>query len=92
MTKKSKRAQRSSVGSTNWLGRYRRALKALEKWKAKRFYHGTPVIVSCERYEGPGIAVSDGQCPPDRVAVSLPNGNTWWYDVESVRPNAKGQP
>lgn len=76
------------IRSSALLGRYRRALKSLEKFKAKHFYHGTPVTVNCARYKGPGVAVTDGECWPDHVAVSLPNGNTWRYPLEAVRPNA----
>lgn len=68
------------------LGRYRRAVKSLEKLKANHFYHGTPVTVKHARYVGPGMAVTDGECWPDHVSVSLPNGNTWRYPIESVRP------
>lgn len=74
-----------------WLGRYRRALAELEKCKADRFYHGTPVTVDCPRYKGPGTAVTDNQCPPDKVAVLLENGNVWWYPMESCRPNDPDQ-
>lgn len=75
------------VGISDLLGRYRCAVLALEKVKAERFYHGTPVTVDDERYRGPGIAVTDGTCWPDFVAVALPNGNTWRYPMENVRPN-----
>lgn len=71
---------------TRLLRRYRQSVKSLEKLKAREFYHGTPVMVSCDRYVGPGVAVTDGDCWPDHVAVSLPNGNTWRYPIESVRP------
>lgn len=71
------------------VGRYRRAVKSLEKLKAKLFYHGTPVWVNDARYTGPGVAVTDGECWPDHVAVSLPNGNTWRYPVTSVWPGTK---
>lgn len=74
------------------LGRYRQSVRALEKVKAENFYHGTPVEVNHPRYKGPGIAVTDGDCWPDHVAVSLPNGNTWRYPLESVRPNEQGEP
>ena len=80
-------AVRPLIRSTVLLGRYRRAVKALERLKAKHFYHGTPVTVYHARYKGPGIAVTDGDCWPDHVAVSLPNGNTWRYPLESIRPN-----
>lgn len=78
-----------AVGSSALLGRYRRALAELEKFKADLFYHGTPVTVDCPRYKGPGTAVTDNQCPPDQVAVLLENGNVWWYPMEACRPNAE---
>jgi hypothetical protein len=69
-----------------WTIRYRRAKKALEKIKAQDFHHGTAVSVNNPRYRGHGIAVTDGECWPDHVAVSLLNGNTWRYPIESVHP------
>jgi hypothetical protein len=69
------------------LRRHRRDVAEIENIKANLFYHGTLVLVNCSRYTGPGITVTDGMCPTDRVAVSLPNGNTWYYDAEHVKPN-----
>lgn len=71
------------------LARYRRAVKDLEKLKAEHFYHGAAVTVSDPRYKGPGVAVKYGECWPDHVAVSLPNGNTRRYPLESVQPNPR---
>jgi hypothetical protein len=71
------------------LERYRRAWTALEQYKSTHFYHGTPVTVSHPRYTGLGVAVTDGTCWPDHVAVRLPNGNTWRYPMEYVKPNNK---
>ncbi len=68
------------------IARYRRAVESLEKFKVTHFCHGTKVIVDNPRYKGPGVAVTDGTCWPDHVAVSLPNGNTWRYPIENVRP------
>lgn len=65
---------------------YRKSVESLERLKSERFYHGTGVIVNHPRYKGPGIAVTDGECWPDHVAVSLPNGNTWRYPIETVQP------
>ena len=80
------------VGISALLSRYRRAVKSLEKLKAKHFYHGTPVAVNCRRYKGNGLAVTDGECWPDHVAVSLPNGSTWRCPLEAVVPNTiRGQ-
>ena len=87
MKKVMERKSGAAVRWSAWLGRYRRALDELEKCKSERYYHGTPVMVDCPRYKGPGVAVTDNQCPPDQVAVSLENGNTWWYPMEAVRPN-----
>lgn len=75
------------VKAGSLLAQYRRSVKSLEILKAKHFHHGTPVIVDCARYKGPGIAVTDGECWPDHVAVSLPNGNTWRYPLEAVEPD-----
>lgn len=70
---------------------YRNSVQSLERIKSERFYHGTDVIVNNPRYKGPGIAVTDNWCPPDQVTVSLPNGNSWRYPIESVEP-IKRQP
>lgn len=78
-----------SRGHVRWrslLGRYRQAQRELERVKAEHFRHGTPVEVSDPRYHGRGLAVTDHTCWPDHVSVSLPNGNTWRYPMESVRP------
>ena len=82
-------AVRPLIRSTVLLGRYRSVVRALERRRAKHFYHGTPVMVMCNRYHGQGVAVTDHLCPPDKVAVALPNGNTWWYPMEAVRPNTE---
>ena len=65
---------------------YRKSVESLERIKSERFYHGTDVIVNDPRYKGPGVAVTDNWCPPDQVTVSLPNGNSWRYPIESVEP------
>lgn len=72
--------------TTKLLKRYESALAALEKHKAERFYPGTKVNVKCQRYTGPGMAVTDNQCPPDQVAVKLENGNVWWYRITDCAP------
>jgi len=66
--------------------RYEKARDALEKMKAVRFYHGTRVWVDYARYSGPGLAVTDHQCPPNMVAVQLENGNTWRCPIVKVSP------
>lgn len=40
------------------------------------------VRVINERYRGYGLVVRDEGCPLDQVAVTLENGNTWWYPIE----------
>lgn len=69
----------------HWVKGFRFHRDRLERAKLTVFPHGAEVLVNCERYKGPGIAVSDSQCPVDQVAVCLPNGNTWFYPIESVR-------
>lgn len=70
---------------------YRKSMESLERIKSERFYHGTDVMVNDPRYKGPGVAVTDTYCPPNEVTVSLPNGNSWRYPIESVEP-IKRQP
>lgn len=60
--------------------------EALEAYKGRALFHGCKVVVDSPRYKGPGVAVCDNTCWPDRVAVALPNGNTWHYEVECVKP------
>ncbi len=64
----------------------------LEEYKAKSLPSGTEVTVKCDRYDGPGVVVSEDDCPIQQVAVKLPNGNTWWYDVNQVTPKKGGTP
>ena len=48
----------------------------------------TPVVVRSARYTGPGMTVTDNQCPPDQVAVAWRgNGNVGWYSVLEVFPS-----
>lgn len=68
------------------LSDYRKSVESIENLKWELFRPGTDVFVDSERYYGPGISVIDITCWPDHVAVSLPNGNTWRYPIESVEP------
>jgi hypothetical protein len=68
------------------LQKYRSSRDRLEMEKARIYYHGRAVRVDCDRYRGMGMSVTDNLCPPDQVAVSLPNGNTWRYALEDVMP------
>jgi hypothetical protein len=74
---------------TPLLSAYATARAALEKYRDENYSRGTPVMVNCNRYVGPGLAVRDAQCPLDQVAVVLENGNVWWYPLESVQPSAE---
>jgi hypothetical protein len=56
------------------------------KWGA--FPIGTPVLVDCPQYSGPGIITQEANTPPNKVAVRLENGNVWWYPILSVVPNS----
>lgn len=60
---------------------FAKAKKDLEDFKAKNFPFYAPVMVNSQRYEGPGIVWNDENCPPDKLAVRLPNDNVWWYPV-----------
>ncbi len=64
---------------------YRNAVKSLEDLKANELPRGARVLVNHERYSGEGVVATDSECPPDQVAVLLPNGNVWRYPLESVR-------
>lgn len=75
-----------AVKARSVMMRFRAARRALERYKGDRFYPGTPVVVDCARYTGPGMAVTDNQCPEDQVAVRVPSGNVWWYPIEYCRP------
>ena len=59
----------------------------LKKNRDTKFPAGTPVKVNHGRYHGPGVAVVDVECPPNKVAVRLENGNVWWYESETVTPS-----
>lgn len=83
-----KEFHQASSDTASLVARYRRAVEALEGLKSQHFYRGLPVTVDCDQYKGPGFITTDGRCRPDQVAVRLPNGNTWWYGIEHVRPQA----
>ena len=63
---------------------YRRQLAKLTALVMLNFPVGTHVEVNHGRYRGPGRIVPSYSCPPDQVAVLLPNDNIWFYPVESV--------
>lgn len=81
----------TAVELSDLLIRYRVERNSLEQHKAKTFPCGTPVVVSCPRYRGPGIASHSDGCPADQLPVRLPNDNVWWYPLEacSVKPLRK---
>lgn len=68
------------------LALYTSARDKLEQLKSEMFYHGTDVEVNSPAYRGRGIAVTDNTGWPDHVKVLLPNGNTWRYKMECVKP------
>ena len=66
---------------------YRELRERVLELKRERFPMGCRVKVEHRRYEGPGVIESE-VCglPTDQIAVLLPNGNVWWYPIESVVP------
>ena len=65
---------------------YRTSRDALAVYSAENFPKGTKVEVDQPgRYTGPGVVTSE-LCACDQVPVCLPNGNTWWYQIEYVKP------
>lgn len=75
----------TAVELSDLLIRYRVERNSLEHYKAKAFPSGTPVVVSCPRYRGPGISARADGCPADQLPVRLGNGNVWWYPLEDCR-------
>ena len=63
---------------------FRMSQRGLADYKARHFPMGTPVMVDCPRYTGPGVVDGDSGCPPDKVPVTLGNGNVWWYPIEAL--------
>lgn len=66
------------------IGEWRQLDSDLREYRAKVFPAGTRVWVKCDRYKGAGIVRGDAQCPPDQIPIEIPNGNTWWYPIQSV--------
>lgn len=60
--------------------------RQLEELKGELFPCRKTVVVDCDRYRGIGVATRWDGCPADQLPVILPNGNTWFYPVESCRP------
>jgi hypothetical protein len=60
---------------------YRLAKSQLEYLKAREFQSGSVVYVNADQYKGYGIVKLEDGVRPDELAVSLGNGNTWWYPV-----------
>jgi hypothetical protein len=52
-------------------------------WKRNAYPYKSYVYVSCTQYTGHGIVDNDGNCPVDKLAVRLENGNTWWYPLDA---------
>ena len=46
---------------------------------------GCVVEVENPRYKGQGIVTGRGDCPLGKLAVRLSNGNTWWYELETIK-------
>lgn len=64
---------------------YRTATEFLQLDRQLRFPMGCPVHVNrIGKYVGPGIVADSTELPPDQLAVTIENGNTWHYEVEYV--------
>jgi len=70
------------------LSNYRLAKCELEIYR-NRLVKKRHVTVNAPRYHGPGVAVLDFECPPEMVAVRLPNKNVWFYPIDTVTPTPK---
>ena len=58
----------------------------LVKYRAALFPKGTVVRVECERFNGLGIVVIDGDCPVECLPVFVQSRNVWFYPLEKCRP------
>jgi len=65
---------------------FRQCRTRLIDYKAQVFPREQPVQVNCARYQGTAIVILDAECPPDMLAVGLPNGNHHWYPLEACTP------
>jgi hypothetical protein len=69
---------------------YRLATARMLAFRSKMFTAGMKVSVDSRTYNGLGIVARIGSdVPPDKVPVTLENGNTWWYPIEDVTPEDK---
>ena len=64
--------------------RYRQALSDLGEVKKRCFPYGTRVTVRHGRYMGPGVVTDSVYCGPETVAVMLPSGEIWTYQLDCV--------
>lgn len=70
------------------LQQFRAAYEALVTYSKAEFPCGSKVRVNNPgRYVGPGISRGPASGYPDKLAVELPNGNTWWYPIETIESN-----
>ena len=69
---------------TEAAARYRQAMSDLQAAKARAFPYGTRVAVSHGRCMGPGVVTNSVYCSPDAIAVMLPNGEIWTYQLDCV--------
>jgi len=64
---------------------YHLAVKLLHEYRMARYKRGQFVRVNDARFKGVGIVgVYSSEIPPYKLPVLLENGNTWWYDLESI--------
>ncbi len=64
---------------------YHAAVKALHEYRTARYKSGQFVRVHDGRFKGVGMVCAySSEIPPTKLPVRLENGNTWWYDLESI--------
>lgn len=62
---------------------FRQSRDWLKEARDAEFKIGKPVRVRRESgHDLHGLIASDESCPLTQLAVTLENGNTWWYELE----------
>lgn len=58
----------------------------LKDYRDHVFKQGSRVKVDNPRFTGIGEVACQYDLQPDLLAVTLENGNTWWYPIENCNP------
>ena len=65
--------------------RYKMAANQLKAYRDDTFKKGAKAKVDCPRFTGIGKVACQHDVQPDLLAVTLENGNTWWYPIENCQ-------